>query len=1006
MRPGPRVFTIAPERPFLDTLAAGLLARHFDPDHPEALAELTVLLPTRRAARALGEALLARAEAQAGVRALVLPAIRPLGDVDEDALAFDSVVLDAEGELDLPPEVPVLRRELLLAPLVRPFITARDHAHAVSAGEIARIARALSQLIDQASAHRVDLAKLESLSPEKFAAHWQETLKFLRILTREWPALLERLGAIDSGDRRDRLMERFRLQLESRTGGPPVIAAGSTGTHPATARLLATIARLPNGTVVLPGLDQGSPADAWDAVGPSHPQGAMKALLEVLQIARDEVEPWDFGNASGHPARTRFLREALRPWEATDVWHAALGPIAEEISTEDLGLTRLDAPGPAAEADAIALVLREALETPGRTAALVTPDRRLARGVSGALRRWGIEIDDSAGVPLALTPPAVFLRLVLRAVEQQLAPAALLALLKHPLCGLGLPPVQARVAARRFERACLRGLAPAPGLDGLKARIDSLRDEDRRRDASAFLARLEERLATILAAFARVEAQGFADLAALHVAAAEALAATDQVPGPERLWRGTAGESLSELFADLLAESAFLPTASALDYAGFLDVQLEGRVVRPPHGTHPRLNIWGPLEARLQRADVVVLGGLNEGTWPREPAPDPWLSRAMMSELGLPPPEQRLGLSAHDFVAMAAQAQHVVLSRSEKVDGAPTVPARWLVRMQVLAEGLGRPDLFAPRANYLGWAVGLDRPDGPIRAERAPEPRPPVVLRPRSLSVTQIATWIREPYSIYARKVLGLKKLRPIEEPAAANLRGDVYHEALHQFARRGIDPASPDAVAKLLALGEEVFAQHGVPDTVRVFWWPRFVSVAQAFVAEEAVRRAGGIVIAGAEIDGTLALAGPAGPFTLHARADRIDRGPGGALEIVDYKTGDAPTAAQMKAGLEPQLPLEAAIAAAGGFDSIPAAPVEKLRILRIRGTADPLEEREIGDVQALIADHLDRLGARIAQFDDPDMPYRAAVIPLFRRGRWTGDYDHLARLAEWSTGGEEDEA
>src|SRR5262249_20729915 len=155
----------------------------------------------------LGEALLARAHAQSGLRALVLPAIRPLGDVDEDALAFDAAPLDAEAELDLPPELHSLRRELLLGPLVRAFLLSRERGHASSAGEVSRLARALAQLLDQAGAHSVDLARLETLVPPHFARHWDDTLTFLRILTEKWPPVLEAFGAIEAGTRRDRLME-------------------------------------------------------------------------------------------------------------------------------------------------------------------------------------------------------------------------------------------------------------------------------------------------------------------------------------------------------------------------------------------------------------------------------------------------------------------------------------------------------------------------------------------------------------------------------------------------------------------------------------------------------------------------------------------------------------------------------------------------------------------------------------------------------------------------------
>ena len=991
----PAVFTIAPERPFLEALAAGLIARYFDTNAPERLGDITVLLPTRRAARALGEALLGRAEAMGVARALVLPAIRPLGDVDEEGLVLSESEFGAEGALEVPPVLPGLRRRLLLGRLVSAFYA--HHHERRSEAEIGRLAMALERLLDQVATHDVDLARLDDLVPAAFAQHWAATLDFLHILTTYWPQILSAEGAIETAKRRDLLMEIYRRALETHSGSAPVIAAGSTGTHPTTARLLATLARLPGGAVVLPGLDQALAADAWEHVGPSHPQGAMRALLKTLGVTREEVALWDHGEGGGSILRTRVLQEALRPWQATDGWRVLAPELAKEIRAEPLHVTRLDAPHPGAEADAVALVLRNALESPSTTAALVTPDRRLARGVVSALRRWDVDIDDSAGEPLALAPPLVFLRLVARAVEQGLAPAALLAALKHPFCGLTPHSVRA------FERAVLRGLAPGPGLTGLQARIAALRESPARDAATRFVGMLAERLGAFCAALAAPAPQELAPLLALHIAAAEALAATPSHTGADRLWQGAAGEAASTRLSEILAEAAYLPTLTGADYAAYLDLLLEGPVLRPAYGRHPRLSIWGPLEARLQRADVVVLGGLNEGTWPREPAPDPWLSRAMMETLGLPPPEQRLGLAAHDFVAIAAQARHVVLTRAEKVDGAPTVPSRWLVRLDAFLGGLDAKDELAATEPWLGWARALDAPDGPVRPEPPPAPAPPVALRPRALSVTGIATWLRDPYAIYAKHILGLKPLDPIDEVPGPSLRGTVLHEIFQRFVQAKIDPRAASARATMIALGEEVFARRDVPQAVRAFWWPRFIAAADWLLAGEAARYDAGHRSLAAEIKGTLALEGPAGPFTLNAKADRIDRLPSGALEIVDYKTGKAPTEAQMNAGLEPQLPLEAAIARAGGFEDIAAGSVESLRVLVVKGTRTGNDDRRIGDADRLGAEHLARLKALIAQFDEPARPYRAAVMPLFRAGTWAGDYDHLARVAEWTANSEE---
>ncbi|MEE8270833.1 MAG: double-strand break repair protein AddB, partial [Alphaproteobacteria bacterium] len=495
-------------------------------------------------------------------------------------------------------------------------------------------------------------------------------------------------------------------------------------------------------------------------------------------------------------------------------------------------------------------------------------------------------------------------------------------------------------------------------------------------------------------------------LIAAHVEFAEALADSDGAPGPARLWRRDDGEAAADFVAELAEAARDFPPIRPAHYPGLIDALLAGRVVRPRFGDHPRLSIWGPLEARLQQPDLLILGGLNEGTWPAEPAPDPWMSRPMRQRFGLPAPERRIGLAAHDF-AQALAAPRVALTRAERVDGTPTVPSRWLMRLDAVAKGAGlafdpiRSD--APGA-HLAWARALDVPDA-VRPCPPPEPRPPVAARPRRLSVTAIGTWMADPYEIYARRILHLKALDPIEADPAAAERGQLIHDALSRFiddcrasAPDGALP--PDALDRLLRHGGETFESVMVYPGVRAFWWPRFRRIAAWVVDRERSRRPDALPLA-TEVEGGMAVPGPAGPFTLTARADRIDRRADGTLAVIDYKTGTVPTARQIRAGYAPQLPLEALIATAGGFDGVPPATAAELAYWKLSG-GDPagkvqsVKPDEIADLIATTGDGLARL---IAEFDDPATPYRSQPRPDFVP-HYT-DYAHLARVLEWSAGG-----
>jgi ATP-dependent helicase/nuclease subunit B len=975
------VFTIAADRPFLDALVTGLRAGAGD--DPLTLARTTVLLPTRRAARSLAEAFLR----QSAGRALLLPRLVPVGDVDAEELGYLGDDEDGLGGFDLLPAVPVLQRELALTRLVLAFGRARGSGPA-TAGHAAPLARALARFLDEVDTEGGDFARLGTLVPEEHAAHWQEVLAFLAIVSEQWPKHLAELGCLDPALRRNRLLTAQADAWRRRPPTHPVIAAGLTGGVPGVGELLAVVAALPQGSVLLPGLDRTADTANWEAIAadPAHPQHLLARLLARLEVTPAEVRDWGERRSPPVP-RLRLVAEALRPAAESDRWRSPAGIDASALA----GLRRLDCPGPQEEATAIALLLRQALEMPGKTAALVTPDRGLARRVAAELRRWSIDIDDSGGQPLDQTPPGVFLRLLLDLAAAELAPLPLLAALKHPLAAGGRAPAAFRAELRRLEIAALRGPRPAPGFAGLRAALGA------ERGFSAFVTALEAALAPLLAAVASPEAS-LATLVSAHVAAAEALAASDDEAGAERLWRGEAGEAAASFCADLLAAASALPLVPGRDYPALFAALIAGPVVRPRYGRHPRLAIWGLLEARLQSADLVILGGLNEGVWPPAVESDPWLSRPMRQAFGLPPPERRIGVAAHDF-AQALGAAEVVMTRAARVEGAPTVPSRWLLRLDTVLRAAELEGRLADHA-ALGWQQRLDAPAARVRPT-PPAPQPPVAARPRQLAVTEIETWMRDPYAIYAKKILRLRALDPIDADPGAADRGRFIHAALDAFLRDCPGVLPEDAEARLVALGREQFGAALERPGVRAFWWPRFLRIARWFVAHERARRPGLATIS-SERSGRLVLAAPAGAFTLTAKADRIDRLRAGGLALIDYKTGGLPAPGDVEKGFSPQLPLEAAIAEAGGFTGFAAEPVAALEYWRLSGGDPAGELRALGDddrtCSALIAEASAGLARLVAHFDQRRTPYRAQPRP--EKAPRYSDVAHLARVKEWASG------
>ena len=1001
------VYTIAPEVSFVDALAAGL--RAWLGEAPEALAAARILLPTRRACRSLTLAFVRHS----GGRPLLLPKMTPLGDIDEDDLSFDEMdALVSAAGTGIPPAIPGLRRQLLLA---RHVVQVMGGTIRTRPAQAAQLAAELGRLFDQIHTERLSIDALDQLVPDELARHWQITLDFLQPIARQWQETLQADGAIDPADRRQRLLTAQARVWRSSPPAGPVIAAGSTGSMPATAGLLAVIARLPQGVVVLPGLDTASDDAHWRAIdvdaddpdyaaATSHPQFGLAQLLRRLGIGRDKVHPWPLcGTARTGGGRGRVLARALAP--------AAQAPaLRSEGGDADAfaGVTLVEAASPEEEARAIALLMRRTLATPERTAALVTPDRVLARRVAAELLRWDIAVDDSGGRPLADTPPAAFLRLIGRMAAERFAPVSLLSVLKHPLAAAGCSPAAFRADVRKLERHILRGLQPAPGIDGLRRALETKSPEagDTARRVAGVLDALEAACAALTGVFDAGTATTPGEILTALGHTAEALATTDAQRGGVRLWSGDDGEALAGFIAELADALHHEAPIAPGEWPDLFDVLLAGRVVRPRWGRHPRLAIWGPLEARLQCADVMILAGLNEKTWPPATQPGPWMSRPMLRAFGLPLPERRIGLSAHDF-CQAFAAPEVWLTRARRQEGAPTVCCRWLLRLQALLHDSGWAEASAGRAApLLHWQRQLDTP-AVIRPAPPPAPAPPVSVRPRELSVTQVETWLRDPYAIYARHILRLRKLDPLgAEPEPAHF-GTQVHAAIRDFLSEPGDPA--EAHERLLTCGRRAFGELLTRPRVAIFWWPRFQRIARWFVAAEAERR-GDVVETWTETCGRMALDAPAGAFRVNATADRIDRCRDGALAIIDYKTGKPPTTAEVENGAAQQLPLEAAIARAGGFPGIAAGtPIAELCYWHLKGGDDGGNRCSVSgsgrkSSAAALAEAAElSLAQLVATFDDPATPYASQPRPHLAP-RYS-DYAHLARVREWAIESDEEE-
>ena len=962
----PRLFALPPGVDFPKSVVEGLQER-CSGMRPEDVSRIEIFVNTQRMQRRVRKLF---ADGGAGL----LPRIRVLGDIGRE--------LDMAG---LPPAVSPLRRRLELAQLVGHLV--EQEPDLAPRSLIFDLANSLSDLMDEMQGEGVSPDKVHALDVSDQSGHWQRALKFVSLVEHFLGDTAKTHP--DKEGRQRQVIEALVAQWLETPPDHPVIIAGSTGSRGATALLMRAVAKLPQGAVILPGFDFDMPASAWaqldDALlGEDHPQYRFASLLQSLDMSAEEVRSWST-TPPPNPTRNRLLSLALRPAPVTDQWQIE-GPRFGDVQTATRDLTLIEARSPRHEALSIALVIREAVERDDPIA-LITPDRNLTRQVTAALDRWGIEPDDSAGRPLALSAPGRLLRHVGDLFLKEITGDLLLAILKHPLTHSDQDRGNHLRWTRDLELEVLRRGLPYPTPDAL---LNWATKREADEDLQEWVGWINKSLLQPI----DTKSQSLEDWVDHHIALTETIACGPKGEGSGALWEKAAGREALKKVTELQAEAPYGGDMSVQDYISLFANLMNQGEVRDPVTPHKGVMFWGTLEARVQGTNTVVLAGLNEGSWPEPPAPDPWMNRVMRQQVGLLLPERRIGLSAHDF-QQAAAAETVYLTRASRNEESETVPSRWVNRLVNLLEGMSEDgasalaDMKTRGAKWTSWAEKLDTKTDPISPQKRPSPRPPVSARPTRLSVTRISKLIRDPYAIYAEQVLKLQPLRPLHQPPDAPLRGTVLHKIFERFISERPEGEHEDAAKqRLLDVAETILSQEAPWPATRALWLAKLERVADWFVQEEAKRREVSKNIAN-EVKGRITLEELG--FTLSGTADRIDQNLDGSLRIYDYKTGSPPTEKVQK-HFDKQLLLEAVMAAEGGFEGIAETPVSHVAYIGLGakpGTSEiPLSPPEIEQIRA-------ELVTLISAYYSPKQGYlsRRAV----QEQRFGGDYDHLARFGEW---------
>lgn len=932
------IYSVSFSQLFLGSIADYLLSRTSD----FALSEWTVYLPTRRSCMVLEETLFQKNPQTS----FILPRIVALGETTPEELILMSSELVEELSL-LPAVIRPSRRRLLLATLIEKF---RYSERGMGADLALKWADKLTAILDEMRTHDVNLKTLKEIGPVSgHAEHWEKIHTFLSLVSNHWDSILEEEQAVESITWQKRILDAYAHFLKTQGTRKPIMIAGSLGTIPSTANLIQAISKLPNGVVVLPGLEK---IKQKEPVSPRHPQFFLFALLEKLDI---------------NPCHVEYLTDTQH-FDTDTSCHKKSEFQGIEIQCENLSY--MEASDQAEEARLVAISIRKALEEGKKKIVCVATDQALLKRINTELEVWDIVPLSPQSRSLIDTNLGSFLHLVTLGLSNPFPVVALASLCKHALS-------KKTEDWNLFERYILRkwtGSYSLQALDYAVQRAENQMDLDTWNQVADFYNQLKKLLmdrdGTHSLKYYLKKIDTFLRWLAEHDEPAESLFL---ILCPEE------AESFQTLWEDL-HKSGDLEIVHPQNLSDVFFTLLQQPYQALVGGHTQEVLLLPPADARFIDADLKILAGLNEGVWPLEPPKDPFFTYNMRQSLKLPPLESKIGQSAHDFLSCLCGPGDKLITRSLRIGGVPSIPSRFLSYLHL---GLKRKGLKLHSSNELKqWSRDLYLPPQKITLG-IPAPCPPANLRPNRLSVTEIGLLLKDPYSIYAKHILKLTELNFFSNQHQYRSFGIFVHECLHEWNRDFNKTEAPS----FLNRAKFLFGLHFGSWEENRFWWEKFLNLLKWVSLQSPWSNTV------TEIRGEIVL--PIGDhlFTLFGKADRIDWNEQ-SLRIIDYKTGGVPSGSSVKSGESPQLLLEALIFYKNGFSGLPIAPLTSLEYWGVL-----TEEKVIlkDDLNLFISNIEQRLQKLMTSFLNDSTPYLS-----YPKGKLSDySYDHLSRFQEWHMGG-----
>ncbi len=983
------VFNISPRYPFLDVLARYVIETAKEQNLN--IANDLILLPTRRACRHLKEIFLLLSEN----KATLIPTILPLGDIDENGFAFldyDTINLDE----NLPKPITTIERNLILSKLVKQKMSDISEEQAYS------LAVDLAHLMDTVEMEELSFDNLKNIVPDKYSKHWQETLEFLKIITENYPLILKEQNLLNPVDYKVKLIKQ---QINLWKSFPPkgrIFAAGSTGSLVPISYMLKYIASIDNGYLILPGLDKNISDSDFDFLtsdypnsNQNHPQYGLLKLIKGLNLKINEV-----------PNLPLYKKD----YDVVDVDREKLSScimISSDMNSNWQNLsfkenvlenvTEIELQNEADEVFAISSLLRKSIEE-NKKALLITPDRKIAKSVASKLKSWNIIVDDSAGIPASDTITGNYIILILKMIYDNFSPYSLLAVLKHKYTHLGYNKNELNNIINSLENNVLCGKFGIDNLDRM------LSYEQCPIDVEILLNKIKALCSEYISLMSDIDKYSIYDLFIKHLKLVENFVSGPNIDFNEILWSSDIHIELSKELKSFIAAlkeiknkeySISIDEMTASAYFIFISNYLLSLNLRITNGIHPNIAIMNSIEARLIDADLYIMAGLNEDTFPAVISDDPWMNRPMKAEFKLPLPERKIGLSSHDFVEFFCK-KNVVMTHSQKVKGVNTITSRWLTKLSAIVEIAKIKWDNSLSQEVLYWIKNFETKVIGNRCKQ-PSPCPPIEARPKELSATWIEKWYRDPYIIFANKILGLEKIKDINPTIGGAEFGDIIHNAVQKFKECNF--STEEELLNLMVKESLSIMSINQND----FWLQRFKSIAKSFIQFEKKYK-NDVKLSILENEGKYKISDN---FTIKAKADRIDVLNNNTCAVYDYKTGTIPYKKSVLTGYSPQLLIEALIIENGGYVSIGSKKVSKIAYLALKNKESDNKEiifSEYDDkpLSEMIADTNNNLKDMINKFYNKENPASYISHPnpnkvgdLIKK---YSEYEHLARIKEWN--------